>query len=157
VLTGLAGAIGGGFAGDALGRAMGQFIVGINPIDAFGWPFNWVDDLLNGGMAAMGGGGGSVSDIVATNVSAAETSALGSTSSGMAGMMGSSNGAPQTHTGTQLQARSINPAYAGSGAFDKQMGVNTTVINSSGGNTTNHTSMNQMLGNPDQVLSSASR
>ena len=155
LLTGLAGAVGGGFAGDALGRALGQFIVGINPIDAFGWPFNWVDDLINGGVGMMGSG--DVSSQIEAARSAEAASALGSTSSGMAGMMGSSGGGPQTHTGTQLQAKSINPAYGGSGAFDKQMGVNTTVINSSGGNTTNHTSMNQMLGNPDQVLSSASR
>ena len=155
LLTGLAGAVGGGFAGDALGRALGQFIVGINPIDAFGWPFNWVDDLINGGVGMMGSG--DVSSQIEAARSAEAASALGSTSSGMAGMMGSSGGGPQTHTGTQLQAKSINPAYAGSGAFDKQVGANTTVINSSGGNTTNHTSMNQMLGGPDQVLSHASR
>jgi len=64
LITGLVGTVGGALAGDGLGRAMGQFIVGKQPIDAFGWPFNFVDNALNsvlgtGGsaMAADGGGG----------------------------------------------------------------------------------------------------
>ena len=54
LITGLAGTIGGALAGDGLGRAMGQFIVGKQPIDAFGWPFNFVDNALNSVLGTSG-------------------------------------------------------------------------------------------------------
>ena len=63
LVTGLLGAIGGSFLGDNIGTAMGQYMLG-EKIDAFGWPFNWVDDILNGKSSgkidkklAEGGGG----------------------------------------------------------------------------------------------------
>jgi len=53
-LTGFIGAVGGSFLGDSLGTALGQFMLG-DKIDAFGWPFNGIDNLLNKGVSALGG------------------------------------------------------------------------------------------------------
>jgi len=164
VITGLAGAIGGGFAGDALGRALGQFIVGINPIDAFGWPFNWVDDLLNGGMAMMGAGGGSVSDMVSANVSAEEMKFGGGHPDAGIGMSGGlSGGKTMSLNGSMSSGGSA--AFTGKGnnakGYSATIGSNpyAQTINIKEGDviTTNNSGTTiTAIGHPDQQLSNAS-
>lgn len=54
-VTGLLGGVGGAMMGDTLGTAAAQFLMG-EKVDAFGWGFGWVNDLLNGGKGPEEGG-----------------------------------------------------------------------------------------------------
>jgi hypothetical protein len=51
VLGGIGGGILGAFAGDTIGMAIAQYLFG-KKVDAFGFPFGWINDALNSGNSA---------------------------------------------------------------------------------------------------------
>ena len=56
IVTGLLGGIGGAMAGDTLGIGVAQWLMG-EKVDAFGFGFGWVNDILNGGTGPAEGSG----------------------------------------------------------------------------------------------------
>ena len=65
LVTGALGGIAGAMVGDTLGTALAQWLVG-EKVDAFGWGFGWINDIINGGKGpkeeTASGGGGVVKD-----------------------------------------------------------------------------------------------
>ncbi len=55
LVTGALGGIAGAMVGDTLGTALAQWLVG-EKVDAFGWGFGWINDIINGGKGPAEGG-----------------------------------------------------------------------------------------------------
>jgi len=55
LVTSILGGIGGAMMGDTLGTGIAQWLMG-EKVDAFGWGFGWVNDILNGGKGPEEGG-----------------------------------------------------------------------------------------------------
>ena len=65
LVTALLGGIGGAVAGDTLGIGVAQWLMG-EKVDAFGFGFGWVNDILNGGGAPSEGSGSPAASAPAT-------------------------------------------------------------------------------------------
>ena len=135
LVTGLLGAIGGSFLGDNIGTAMGQYMLG-EKIDAFGFPFNWVDDILNGKSS------GKIDKKLAESGGAGGAGGVGaSTSAELSSVGGGGNGVLPKSTSGGGGSGTMNPNTS----TGVQQGGNTQVISAPVSNITNNPT-NQMIG-----------
>lgn len=90
IVTGLGGALLGGFMGDRLGTSIAQWATG-QKADGMPWGFGWIDDLLNGSKGDSGGGGDG-----ATSAGAVSGAASGAAQKASAAQPTMTKSSPQT-------------------------------------------------------------